>query len=228
LSHLGEQADLSSADGKAKLVALAWPLISIVPVGVFQELLLERLGSLVGMSAARLRELRAATERPVAATTAPRPPATASDTRREPPRIGRGSLVTQAIQIALHFPAAVAAISPEILRRFAAVEQPGTATLHELLELLRAQPQAGTGVVLERWRERPESRRLAELASAECLIADETAAIRELAEILGRLSEQISRQRLDELITRIAANPTGEELQEYQRLINSLSGGGKA
>jgi DNA primase len=241
LAHLCEQADLGSADGKAKLVALAWPLISTVPTGVYQELLLERLGSMVGMSATRLRELRGTADRvggsASAAATAPATARNAAgydyadmprDARREPPRVGRGSLVTQAIQIALHFPAAAAALPPAVTAVFASVDLPGAGTLRELLDFLRAQPRAGTGVVLEHWRERPESRRLAELASGESLIADQASAERELAEILGRLSEQRSRQRLDELIDRLAAGATHEELKEYQQLIKSLGGASRS
>jgi DNA primase len=229
LAHLGEQADLGSADGKAKLVALAWPLISTVPTGVYQELLQERLGSLVGMAAARLRELRGAAERaPTATPAALRPARAGAEPRREVPRVGRGGMVTQAIQIVLHFPAAAAALDAEVLRAFEHVELPGAGTLRELLDFLRAHPKAGYNVILERWRDRPESRRLAELASGECLIGDDAAATRELSEILGRLSEQRSRQRLDELIARLATNPSAEELQEYQRLIKALGGGGRS
>jgi hypothetical protein len=136
--------------------------------------------------------------------------------------------VTQAIQIALHFPGAVAALPANAISDFAAVDLPGANTLRELLSLLRAQPQAGMQVVLERWRDRPESRRLAELASSECLMADESAAACELGEILGRLTEQKTRQRLDELIERLAAGPTTRELEEYQRLIQSLGSAGSA
>jgi DNA primase len=232
LGHLAEQTDLGSADGKAKLVALAWPLVSAVPAGVYQELLLERLGSMVGMSAARLRELRGGADRPGAQPATAAPPASRmaapyAETRREAPRVGRGSLVTQAIQITLHFPAAAAAVTPALAATFATVDLPGAGTLRELLDFLRAQPRAGTGVLLEHWRDRAESRRLAELASSECLIADEASAGRELAEIIGKLGEQSSRQRLDQLIGRLAAGPTSEELKEYQQLIKQLGGAGR-
>jgi len=228
LAHLCEQADIATADGKAKLVALAWPLVSSVPAGVFQELLLERLGSLVGMSATRLRELRGSGAAASGGGTSGTPVrrasgAAAPESRRDVARAaGRGGLVTQAIQVVLHYPAAVAALPETAVRAIASVDLPGVATLRELLEVLRAEPQAGTPVLIERWRERPESRRLAELASAECLIADEAAAARELAELLQGIGQQRSRQRLDELIGRLADQPTPAELEEYQRLIKAL------
>ncbi len=56
-TQLREQADLSHADGRAKFVALARPLLAKIPQGVYLELLLARIAQDVSLSADRLREL---------------------------------------------------------------------------------------------------------------------------------------------------------------------------
>ena len=53
--------------------------------------------------------------------------------------------------------------------------------LRELLEMARGEPKLSTAQFVERWRDRPEGARLAELAGQESLVADARAAGRELA-----------------------------------------------
>ena len=56
-AQLREQADLAHADGRAKYVALARPLLARIPAGVYLELLLGRVAQEVGLGTERLREL---------------------------------------------------------------------------------------------------------------------------------------------------------------------------
>ncbi|MBV9344844.1 MAG: DNA primase, partial [Gammaproteobacteria bacterium] len=86
--ELSREADLSHADGKARFAAAARPLFLKVPAGVYRELLLERLASVVGLSAERLQALWVP-----AAAAAPAPP---PRRLRAPMSAGRGSLVRQA------------------------------------------------------------------------------------------------------------------------------------
>jgi len=236
LAHLAEQVDLSHADGQARYIALARPLLAKLAPGVYRELLIERLATRVGLHADRLRQLLAVPGGEQAAgaaaslgAAAPSPGGTARTAARETARRGgRGSLVTQAIQMLLHFPAAAANLPDTLLKELADVDVPGVPVLRELLQELRAQPAGKTATVLERWRERPESRRLHELAAAEALVADTGAAARELAETLRRLGgSDRRRQRLDELI---AKDRTGdldnEEKDEIQALVKSLGATG--
>jgi DNA primase len=225
LAHLSEQVDLSHADGQARLVALARPLLNTIPPGVYLELLVERLAKLVGLQAERLRQLLEASRSETSA--APEAPTAYSErpARHEPRPGGRGGLITQAIQILLHFPAAARTLEARQIAALAAVEQPGVAVLHELLAFLHDHPQATTAAVLERWRERAESRRLVELAGGEVLVASASAAGHELIETLTRLIDTNPKlARLDELTARANSGLSSEELQEYQSLISSLGG----
>ncbi len=231
-AHLREQADLAHADGRAKFVALARPLLAKLPQGVYQELLLARIAQEVGLGTERLRELL---HSDLAA--APEVPATddgaAARSRNANFRHGPGSgasagrrgLVTQAIQTLLHFPATAAAVPAAVFPALAAIgeaELGGIATLRELLNALRAQPHRTASQLLEEWRERPEHRRLGEL-HAERILLDGSQAGPELLGILDRLIGQIGAERqarrYDELLGKVeSGSATAEERSEFQLL----------
>jgi DNA primase len=232
-AQLREQADLAHADGRAKFVALARPLLARIPAGVYFELLLARIAQEVGLAGERLRELLRA-DVPAAQGQAEDGAARGNEApARRASRTGAGrgaspgrrGLVTQAIQILLHFPAtatALPAASGAALDGIREEELGGVGTLRELLAALRARPGRSSSQLLEEWRERPEYRRLGEL-QAERLLLDAAQAGTELQGILERLGAQVAGERKarrsDELLSRIqAGSATSEEKQEYQLL----------
>jgi DNA primase len=225
--QLREQADLKHADGRAKFVALARPMLAKIPPGVYLELLLARIAQDVGLSADRLRELlRADLDQATPAAAAPAARA-AGGARRGARAVGAGraSLVTQAIQTLLHFPAAAAQIPAEVLHRLNDIteaEVGGIATLRELLLALKERP-GRTGIqLLEQWRERPEHRRLEDLYDQPLLLEGAQAGA-EFQGTLERLSAQVSAERqsrrYDELLRKVdAGNASAEERTEFQAL----------
>ena len=197
LQQLLPQVDLTNVDGRAKLKALAQPLFTRMPEGVYRELLADRLAAEIRMPAAKLKELlfaagaanrRGATDRP---EPAPR--------QRGRMVAGRGNLLTQAITLVLHHPSAAAGVeNPQLLGRLA---KPGMNVLQELLEQAAAAGQPTTAVLLEKWRERAEYARLTELAMAEPLVADAEAAGQELRMAVKKLLEEHGPgRRMDELL----------------------------
>jgi len=232
-AHLREQANLAHADGRAKFVALARPLLARIPQGVFLELLVERIAQEVGLPAARLRELLssdlAAAPAAAEAGAGAAPGMRGAEFRRRPERgagVGRRGLLTQAIQTLLHFPATANAVPAAVipaLEDIAESELGGIATLRELLKILRARPGRTASQLLEEWRERPEHRRLGEL-HAESILLDAAQAGPELLGTLDRLIGQVAldRQahRYDELLGKMQVNAaTDEERLEFQSLI---------
>jgi len=231
-SQLREQADLSHADGRAKFVALARPLLAKIPQGVYLELLLARIAQDVALSADRLREL-------LRADLAEAPPAEErgeqSDARAEYPSprrgagrgtsAGRRGLVTQAIQALLHFPGTAAGIAPATRARLEEIgedEVGGISTLRDLLAALRERPGRTGSQLVEQWRERPEQRRLGEL-QAEPLLLDAAQAGSELIGILDRLLGQVAQdrqsRRYNQLLQKVdAGRATPEERAEFQAL----------
>ena len=231
-TQLREQADLSHADGRAKFVALARPLLAKIPQGVYLELLLARIAQDVSLSADRLRELLRAD-----LASAPAPGdghasaaghAASAELRRSAGRgtgVGRPGLVTQAIQTLLHFPATSSNVTAAVSARLediAESEVGGITTLRQLLAALRARPGRSSSQILEEWRERPEHRRLGEL-QAERLLLDAAQAGPELAGILERLIGQVAAERqarrYDELLDKVQADrATATERAEFQAL----------
>jgi DNA primase len=227
-AHLRVQADLSHADGRARFVALARPLLAKLPPGVYLELLLARVAQEVGLGTDRLRELLRddlATEDTEAA---PRRPVTRSAAG------GRRGLVTQAIQTLLHYPATAARVPAPVLPALGAISEAelgGIGMLRELLTTLRAQPSRMISALLEEWRERPEHRRLGEL-HAEPTLLDAEQAAPELLGTLDRLIAQVAAERearrYDELLDKVkSGSASPEERLEFQAL-NKRTGRAKA
>jgi DNA primase len=214
VTQLVARTDLASIDGRARLAELARPLLARVPPGVYHELLLERLAQQVRMPAGRLAELLRA--RPPAKRTAraPRP-------GRPPRSPGRQPLLTQAIMLVLHHPAAAQTLAG--VPAWLAEDQKGFAVLRELLETARGEPGLSTAQLVERWRERPEGARLAELAGEENLVGDARAAGRELASLLARIGAELGPgKRLNELIELSRERRlTDQEQKEFQGLLGS-------
>ncbi len=225
LTHLSEQTDLTNADGRAKLVALARPLLQTIAPGIYLELLTQQLAQLIGMNATRLGELLVSEREDTAieATTAPVNAQRTRATNTVAMRSGRGGLITQAIQLLLHFPQAARELAATQVAQLAQIEIAGINVLNELLSFFRGQTHAGTAAALERFRGRPESHRLANLASTEISGVDSSAATLELQEIVRHLTSTTPRRsRLDELIAKgNQLNP--EELKEFQLLISAMA-----
>jgi DNA primase len=216
VAQLGEQADVSHADGKAHFVALVRPLLEKITPGVYRELLLDRVAAAIGLPAERLQQWLAAPETPgtAAARVAP-----ARNPRAPGRQLGRGSLTTQAITLLLHFPAAALAVEPQQRLQLARLNQPGVAVLLALLEQLGASPAGTMAQTLERWRDRAEYRRLCELAASEPLVPDQSAAGQELSHAVARLLDAELRRRLEVLIEKARAQTLDEsEKLELQAL----------
>jgi DNA primase len=218
VAQLGEQADVSHADGKAHFVALARPLLEKIAPGVYRELLLDRVAAALGLPSERLQQWLVSPE--IAGATPTRAPQPSARSPAAPARqFGRGSLVTQAITLLLHFPAAAVAVDAPQRLQLSQLNQPGVAVLLALLEQLAASPAATMAQTLERWRDRPEYRRLSELAASEPLVPDESAAGQELCHAVARLLDAELRRRLEVLIEKARAQTLDEsEKLELQAL----------
>ncbi len=224
VAHLSAEADLKHADGKARFVALARPLIEKIAPGVYRDLLLERIAQAIGSPVLRLQQWlgqasAGAEPVPSAAVAAPRRASTAVATDRS----GRGSLLTQSISLALHYPAAAAAVNEGQRQALAGLNNPGIAVLRELLAEQAAQPAQSMAQTLERWRDRPEYRRLCELAAGQPLVADASAAARELTQAVDRLLDaQVRGGRLEALIEKARSQGLSDtEKLELQSLTSS-------
>jgi DNA primase len=217
IRELSTRTDVTSVDGRARLVELARPLVNRIPSDVYRELLLGQLAEVIRMPAARLAELLASDAAPSvpARPESPRAPRLAA-----PAVAGRGNLVRQAISLLVHFPGAGAAIP--VSEALEHVDRPGIPLLVELLAQLREDPVPTTGALLERWRDRPDFGPLAKLAVGECLVPDEAAAAAEIRSALDRLVAEHALARLQVLEEKARSEPlTAEEKAELQGLLRT-------
>ena len=214
--ELSEQVDLSHADGRARFAEAARPLIAKLQPGVYHELVLARVASAIGMPAQRLQELW----NPGAASQAQSAPPARYPTRsRTGSSAGRGSLVRQAIELLLRFPAVATNVTTSERERLEAVETPGIELLRELLDNLRLEPAQIAAQVIERWADKPGREHLEKLLQREELVSNANAASGELRAALVKLGELADAQRLETLQAKIGAGGlTSDELQEFQRL----------
>jgi DNA primase len=201
IRELLQQVDVVQIDGRAKLKALAQPLFAKMPEGVYRELLADALAAEIRMPAAKLKQLLLVAgpakggARPAESVSRPEP----VRSPRGRISVGRGNLLTQAITLVLHHPSASAVITD--VEALDAVDRPGVAVLKELLEQSRSAISPSTATLLERWRERPEYQRLAELAMVDPLVVDGPAAAKELKMAVEKLLEEFGPgRRMDELL----------------------------
>jgi DNA primase len=216
IEQLRLQVDVSHVDGRARLKALAQPLFARMPAGVYRELLADALAAEIHMPAAKLKELL---------LVGVAPPRTEKPEPRRGNRgrtsVGRGNLLTQAILLVLHHP--TAARDVKNAEALAGLARPGIAVLKELLDQAVSAAAPTTAVLLERWRDRPEYARLAELAQAEPLVADARQAGSELLMAVEKLLQEAGPgKRTDELLQKAAEMGLNyEEKAELSELLKN-------
>jgi DNA primase len=220
LQQLIAEVDLDHIDGRAKLKALAGPLFSRMPEGIYREMLADRLASQVSMPANKLKEFFSAGEPKQAAK-----PVELQVRQHGRMSAGRGNLLTQAITLVLHHPSAAGAIEqPDLL---SSIDKPGVSVLKELLEQAATASSPSTAMLLERWRDRPEHERLTELAMQDPLVADSAAAAKELKMAVEKLLQEYGPgRRMDELLKK--AEELGLNYDEKAELSSLLKSKGRS
>jgi len=221
LGELRSQVDLSSADGRSRLAALARPLLSRLPAGVWRELLIGQIAETIGVGGDALeRELeKAAVSPPAGGRTVPEDTGLAADR-------SRGTLIRRAIGLVLNYPAIVAKLAdvPELSN----VEQPGAQLLHRLLETVVENPEIVPAQLLERFRDDSEGRYLGRLLD-NAPLDTEDAAEAVLEEMLRRIVAEDKKRRLQALLSMssLSSEERAEigEIQNYLRNTQGNSGG---
>lgn len=147
--ELSKQADLSSIDGRARLVEKARPMLETIPEGAFLELMQAELSRMTGVAnraavASKSPGDRSGNKFANSDATAQAPSARLSADS------AKRTLVRQAISLLLANPEAATALEPPF--HFAALDQPGVALLLALIELARDRPEASGAVLIEQFR----------------------------------------------------------------------------
>ena len=223
VAHLADAIDIAHADGKARFVAEAKPLLERVPQGPYRELLLDRLAQAIGVSAERFLKIvgpmatSGEDARPAGGGyAAPAAPA-ASRPARSARSSGRGPLVRQAVKVLVHYPGTASRISPADRGALDGLDEPGVDILCELIDSLHERPAASTALLLERWREHPAAERLGRLAAESIVLQDEKAAGDELRDALQKLAQGASAAELDALLEQEKSGGLDQEGRERLR-----------
>jgi DNA primase len=197
VAHLGESIDVSHADGKARFVAEAKPLLARVPAGPYRELLLDRLAQEIQVTAERFMAIVGPVE-PAGSREQSAPAGRPG--QRSARGAGRGGLIRQAVKNLLEFPAIAAHVGGEDRAALDVVNEPGADLLRELLDGLTAEPATSTAQVLERWRQHALAPRLSQLAAEPSVLGDARAASEELVTAVRELARGAATAELDALI----------------------------
>jgi len=201
--HLSAQVDVSTLDGRARLVALARPLLEKLPEGPFRALMRDELARRSGhfgdmpTSAAQVGVVRRGA---------------AEDDRSLTP-------VQYAVALIVQRPSLAAGVDVGGLQGPASIK--GLDFLRELIDFCRQKPQFSTAKLLEAWRERPEAPWLARLAARD-VIDDHEKMPDALARTVVRIRRQQIRMRVREL-QQAQLKPGGldeDQTSELRRLLS--------
>lgn len=212
ITELSGQVDMSTLDGRARMIELSRPLLSSIPAGIYKELLTERLAGTVELPAGKL-----------AAILARDVPAAAADRQQFTTRLrvgpqnnhaGQPSIVRRAITLLLHYPEAAQNLH---LEHLAGVSKPGTDLLRDLIETVQAEPKLNTAGLLERWRNHEQGRHLGKLAILEIPVDDDFDAAAELRDCLLQLEAVGARARISFLIEKEGLNSLSDDDREELR-----------
>ena len=205
---LAAEVNLGTLEGKGRLAERAKPLLAQIPDGAFADLMRQRLTELTGVGA---RASSPETHVPAQRARAP--------SRGTP--APRRSLVRAAIALLLQRPALALELEPPF--RFATLRQPGIELLVDLLGLIYARPDIGTGSLVEHFAGREEYSALQKLAS-QSLAGDEGKWRDELLDAIAQLDRQTLQQRIEELQAIIHEGGRGALTAEEQAELRELLG----
>ncbi len=229
LDELKSQYDTLSLDGRAQLAEAAKPLIKRMQTSVLRELIIGKLADIVGLSADKL--IPVGNENNIAAPHYADIPE--QQTSAPTPRLRRANKrgsslemtdLRKAIAALLNKPALALSLEIDIatLKNY---NSPGIPLLLELIALISEEPGITSQALLERYRDTPNSKVLARLASHDFHIDNEqpqqfqTIFTDSIQQILKKYHEQ----RFIELLQKLNNNPKQftekerQELQQYRR-----------
>ncbi len=184
VAELDERVDFANAGGRARFDAIAKPILRRLPEGSYRETILEMLRARMSLPADVFQRLLTDAAAPVVAQRTPAPAATSG--------IKRKTVVQKVINIALHYPHAVARTAdPD---RLAALNQPGADLLRRVFAAASNAGERNAAQVLESLSDDPDFHYLKRIV-AEPPLAIETDddAAKELNDSLEHLVKDAAR-----------------------------------
>lgn len=213
LNGLAQGVDLSTADGRSRLIEKARPHIEKLPPEAFKVQLIQEIAAQSGLPAQDLERLY---QRPVKTHQIPKPHPHAGGVRT--------SAVRRAMLLLMNEPRLADNVTN--LEALRGAPARGSDLLAEAIEFFKSNPTYTVAVLLERWREREQSAALQRLAAqpprgdAEHLATE----FHECVQTITRESANLEyRERYDSLLARQQQGPlSSEQQQELQSLLQQI------
>lgn len=221
--HLSLDLRLDTLEDRARLGALASPLINKVPDSLFKTMLWQRLADETGLDASTLRQPSTESPEPPTAYFSNASPPSRETRRpfaRRPvlPAASLPTLCAKAVRMLLQHPESVTHAE---LQTVIQLPLEGIALLRDIVALLQEYPELSTAALLGAWHGSEEGSLLARLAAEEFLLPSEDIP-QEFSDVLHRLKIQAMENRLDRLTQELIATPSLERLQEQIGLKRQL------
>jgi DNA primase len=189
LGELSGQVNLGTADGRARLVALAKPHLARLREGPLRMLILDELARLTRLSRGDLESSQSGGRSPIADEAGNRGPSPVVAIAARP--------VLRALQLLLEQPDL--AVKVANLEQLAQADAPGIALLVAVIEHFRDHPEATAAQLLELWRDEDRGQALARVAM-EPLELEEQAVGKEFADAIAHLDQKGLRARAQVLL----------------------------
>lgn len=240
----GEDADLSSMDGRARFATHALPKIQSMQPSLLREMMVERICEITGLSHDQLNSVinlhqstqsasspqtheyysGTSTGSPSAAASAQAPAAPVRYQQVRPTTQTEGnrrSLVNSAISILLHYPQlATDAADPSMLEK---LDEPNAGLLAALIRYFNSAPNLSLGTLLVDWQQSAELSAslvtLNEISHLDPVVGDINPA-QLLSDAFQRLLQRADEGKLDQLLKKSRQSPlTQDEKQQLQQLL---------
>ncbi|GMR03909.1 MAG: DNA primase [Gammaproteobacteria bacterium] len=206
---LVRQVDINRLDGRARLGELARPLLSKIPTGVFQQMMLDRLAELCRLDPGKLSKLLlSGSEMPgsgrhiLSSAAGPKTP----------------SMMRLAIALVVQHPE-LAADAPD-QHFFGDLDLPGAPLLQAVLGLLKTRPGMNTAAIIEHFRDTEHQPHVAKLAAWQHPALQQDVAA-EFQGVLDWLRKTAAKARTDRLLDKQRAQ--GLDSTEKAELARLLS-----
>jgi DNA primase len=205
LNTLKEQNDMTTREGRSRLVDQATPFIASLPQGALRQLLLADLADLAGTPVETLEPLLPATNFHLVNHKVTYRPAPGSRT-----------LVTTIIELILFRPDLAALVEDPV--ELDAIPDPGAGFLRKMVELVHSRPDINCAGIIENWRGTKYETRLREIAAESDERVGALADLeRELLDILGLLKRHRDRQSRQKLASKPLHELSKEEKEQLRQ-----------
>jgi DNA primase len=209
IEHLLNQVDLSSVDGRARLVELARPYVNSLQSEVYATLFLQELARYSRIDEPRLRRMLEVSPNAGMQSTVQRKP------------VGRLSLSERAISMLLQQPSLIRYVVEP--REFLALNDPYCALLVAVASCYKVHGEMSMGQVLSLWTNEQEAKVLAQLAAAPSMLTEEETE-EEFKGVISQLDKQLREASMSSLLTKARTlGLTGLTTQERDAILLFLT-----